>query len=182
MKLNRLITCALGLALMSAPCVANAEDAAELAAPKSQSVDLIDATDPMAIATILAEEGFNPILSKQESGAVQIQSTTGEVDFWLHFQACAPDFTACEVITFMSGFDFDTPQDPAIFGDWNREKLSKAYLDGDGDPLVEFSVNLVHGVTRDNFLDTLHWFALEVRTFMEQIDWHKQEPDSAKPI
>ncbi|GGB64548.1 MULTISPECIES: YbjN domain-containing protein [Henriciella] len=184
MTLNRLLASAILAAFLPAACVAIADDSADLApAPvEVEDASLIDASDPMVVASLLAEEGYEVILSKQESGAVQIKSSVGAVNFWLYFQACAPDFTACEVITLASGFDFDTAQPPAIYGDWNRDKLSKAYLDEDGDPFVEFSVNLVHGVTRDNFLDTVHWFTLEVMSFMEQIGWNKEAPDAAKPI
>lgn len=144
--------------------------------------ELVDATDPEAVAALLASEGYQAVLSQQPEGTWQIQSAAAGTSFWLYFQACAPDHTGCEVISLVSGFDFDQPQVPGILGDWNRRKLSKAYLDDDGDPFVEFSVNMVHGISRDNFIDTLNWFAMEIVSFMDQIGWHQEDAESAQPI
>lgn len=149
------------------------------AAPDST---LIDASDPSAIAALLASHGFEAVLSKQDTGAVQIKSSAAGESFWLYFQACEADFTDCEVITLSTGFDFETPQTEAIFGDWNREKISKAYLDEDGDPFVEFSINMLHGVARENFADTLNWFAMEMAAFMDQIGWSDEDDTPAQPI
>ncbi|MEQ9315125.1 MAG: hypothetical protein RLN72_04685, partial [Henriciella sp.] len=94
-----------------ASCVATAEDTAIPVHPvqTNPTIELIDASDPAAIAGLLASEGFEAILSKQDNGAVQIKSSAAGESFWLYFQACEADFTGCEVITFSTGFDFDTP-------------------------------------------------------------------------
>ncbi|MEQ9316865.1 MAG: YbjN domain-containing protein, partial [Henriciella sp.] len=76
----------------------------------------------------------------------------------------------------------DKPQTEAIFGDWNRQKISKAYLDEDGDPYVEFSINMLHGVSRENFTDTLNWFAMEMAAFMDQVGWSEDDKAPAQPI
>lgn len=144
--------------------------------------ELIDASDPAAVAALLAGHGFEAILSKQETGAVQIKSSAAGESFWLYFQACDEDFTGCEVITLSTGFDFETPQTEDIFADWNRQKISKAYLDEEGDPYVEFSINMLHGVSRENFIDTLNWFAMEMAAFMDQIGWSEEDSASAQPI
>lgn len=168
------------LAATMVPVAASAEDAELPSADRGST--LIDATDPEAIAALLASEGYQAVLSQQPEGTWQIESSAAGAGFWLYFQACDPDHTGCEVISFVSGFDFDQPQVPGILGDWNRQKLSKAYVDDEGDPIVEFSVNMVHGVSRDNFIDTLNWFAMEMVGFMDQIGWHQEDAESAKPI
>ena len=150
-----------------------------VAAPDEQ---LVDATDPEAIAQLMRSAGYTAELRTQPTGAKEIESEAAGVNFWLYFQACNPDFTGCEVITFSAGFDFDTPQRPDILGDWNRTRYSKAYLDEDGDPFVEFSVNMVHGVSPENLLNTLNWFTLEMTAFMQQIGWHAEDAQQAQPI
>ncbi|WP_158085604.1 YbjN domain-containing protein [Henriciella aquimarina] len=143
---------------------------------------LIDASDPAAIVDLLEEAGFDARLTTQPTGAVQIESSIAETNFWLYFQACTPEFTGCEVITFSSGFDFDSPQVRDILGDWNATHYTKAYLDDSGDPFVEFSVNMVHGVSRENFINTLNWFTTEVKAFMDQIGWNNDTGGTAQPI
>ncbi|MEQ8558990.1 MAG: YbjN domain-containing protein [Henriciella sp.] len=143
---------------------------------------LVDARDPEAIARILREQGYEAAIEKQENGAVEIQSKSGHANFWLYFHACTPHFTECEIITFSSGFDFETAQLPDIIGNWNATRFSKAYLDADGDPFVEFSVNMKDGVTRENFVDTLDWFTMEMSAFIERIGWNAGLAEQAQPI
>lgn len=167
-------------AYLVAACAAIAEDTA-IPVQTAES-ELLDAADPAEIAALLASEGFEAVLSKQDTGAVQIKSSAAGESFWLYFEACEADYTGCEVITLSTGFDFDTPQTEAVFGDWNRQKISKAYLDEEGDPYVEFSINMLHGVSRENFVDTLNWFAMEMAAFMDQIGWNEEDDAPAQPI
>lgn len=180
MKTRRLVSAFAALAVAAVPAsaqtVAMPEDEGQ---PASQ---LIDATDPGAIAGLLRAEGFKAEIVTQPSGAIEIKSETAEAKFWLYFQACTPEYTGCEVVTFSSGFDFETAQLPDIIGDWNADRFSKAYLDEDGDPFVEFSVNLKAGVSRENFADTLHWFTTEMTAFIEQIGWDRTLAGQAQPI
>lgn len=143
---------------------------------------LVDARDPAAIVELMQAGGYPAELNVQESGAVEIRSQANGANFWLYFQACDPDFTNCEIITFAAGFDFSSPQVPELLGDWNVTRYSKAYLDKDGDPFVEFSVNMVHGVSTRNFLNTLNWFTLEMKAFMSQIGWNDTDVAAAQPI
>ena len=176
---------ALAALALTAP-VAHLPAAAQFAAMPEADGDsapqVIDATDPELIARILRSEGFKAELKTLASGAVEIESEYDGASFWLYFQACTVDFTGCEVISFSSGFDFETAQLPDIIGDWNHERYSKAYLDEDGDPFVEFSVNMKGGVTRQNFVDTLHWFTTEMSAFIEQIGWNRDLSGQAQPI
>ena len=38
------------------------------------------------------------------------------------------------------------------------------------------------GVTRENFVDTLHWFTTEMSAFIEQIGWNRDLSGQAQPI
>lgn len=55
--------------------------------------------------------------------------------------------------------------------EWNSSKrYGKAYLDDDGDPNIEMTVNLKYGVGRDNFDDTIDWWMLTMKEFEQYID------------
>jgi len=182
MKTPLFALAALALAAPAASLPAAAQFAAMPEAGEENAPQVVDATDPELIARILRSEGFKAELKTLASGAVEIESEHDGASFWLYFQACTADFSECEVISFSSGFDFETAQLPDIIGDWNQERYSKAYLDEDGDPFVEFSVNMKDGVTRENFVDTLHWFTTEMSAFIEQIGWNRDMTDQAQPI
>lgn len=176
----RLLALAVAIGLLALPASSQVFSAQEDPGPAVSG--LVDATDPESIAALLREEGYKATLKHQESGAVEIQSSAHEASFWLYFQACTPEFTECEVITFSSGFDFETAQLPDIIGDWNVSRFSKAYLDKDGDPFVEFSINMKEGVSRENFLDTLSWFTTEMEAFIERIGWNNDIAGQTQPI
>ena len=180
-----LLALALGASLSVPPALAQLDSlqaAPEPPAAPEAAPSLVDAGDPGRIAAILREEGHEATLKRQDTGAMEIETSAGGTRFWLYFQACDDDFTGCEVITFASGFDFETAQLPDIIGDWNANRFSKAYLDADGDPFVEFSVNMKNGVSRENFIDTLSWFIMEMDAFIERIGWNSDIAGQAQPI
>jgi hypothetical protein len=58
--------------------------------------------------------------------------------------------TNCEDLNFYAGFRDNKPT-LEVINAWNRDKrFGKAYLDSDLDAVIEFDLNLVHGVTREN--------------------------------
>jgi hypothetical protein len=53
---------------------------------------------------------------------------------------------------------------------WNRERiLSKAYLDKDGDTILEAEVDLDGGVTVDRVKDWLHTFSFTIDLFVREV-------------
>ena len=172
------------LAVLLAACAAG-HGASLVSAPDETSpaaAGLIDASDPKTIVRLLRQRGYAADLNVDQSGAVEIRTSHDSPNFWLFFEACAPDFTQCEVITLAAGFDFDAPQVPGLLGNWNEERFSKAYLDSEGDPFVEFTINMLHGVSPENFIDTLDWFGREITEFIDQIGWHVEDVEPARPV
>jgi len=54
--------------------------------------------------------------------------------------------------------------------DWNRDRrFGAAYLDASRNATVEFDVNLVGGVTAANFDDTLQWWQIVMRAFVNEV-------------
>ena len=169
------------LTVFALPAAAERGSAQAQEAPETAS-SLIDASDPAAIAGLMRRSGFAAEVQSQPNGAVQIQSSLGSTGFWLYFQACEPDFTDCEIITLSSGFDFETPQVRDLLGNWNETHYSKAYLDPAGDPFIEFYINMLHGVSEENFINTLSWFTTELTSFLYRIGWNSGQDGKATPI
>lgn len=88
-------------------------------------------------------------LQAQANGDPWISGKLDGTPYHVFFMNCT-DNTACEDIYFYAGFLDNHPSLEAI-NDWNREKrFGKAYIDAEDDAVIEFDVNLVHGVSRKN--------------------------------
>nr|WP_070960983.1 YbjN domain-containing protein [Hyphomonas sp. Mor2] len=136
---------------------------------------LVDAFDPKRIVSILQDEGYRSKLSVDEDGKVSIMSGAHGTDFHVYFEACSDGGTKCEILAFRAGFDFDRPPAPAILDEWNLKRWTKSFRDEDGDPFLEYAVNMVHGVSEANFRDTLNWYVRELGEFIDEIGWNDTE-------
>jgi hypothetical protein len=53
---------------------------------------------------------------------------------------------------------------------WNRDKrFGKAYLDTDGDPVLQMSVNIDFGVTEKNLEDAFDWWSKAMSSFKKDV-------------
>ena len=131
---------------------------------------LIDASNPETIRTLVESEGFDAeLIDDGSQPLISVQSEYGP--FWLYFEYCDDDGTACEVITFATGIDLEDPNiSQHLLNDWNKDKFGAASLDEEGDPHLSLSVNMLNGVSQLNFTDTLHWWALLMKDFAEVVD------------
>lgn len=88
-------------------------------------------------------------LETQSNGDPKISGRVEGVTYQVFFMNCT-DNASCEDLNFYAGF-LDNKQTLDVINAWNRDKrFGKAYLDSDLDAVVEFDVNLEHGVTREN--------------------------------
>ncbi len=95
-----------------------------------------------------------------------IRGRIGSKKYFVYFYGCT-EGRDCTNLTFSARWKSDQFTDESM-GDWNREKrFGKAYLDADGNPTVELSVNLFGGVSRENLEDTADWWRLVVTEFAE---------------
>jgi len=134
---------------------------------------LVDASDPKRIATLLQDEGYKAKIDVDEDGKITINSAANGADFQIYFQACSNGATECEILAFSAGFDLNQAVNRSLISDWNRTRWSKSYRDDEGDPFLEFNVNAVHGVSEENFRDTLNWYTRELGEFVDLIGWNE---------
>ncbi len=88
-------------------------------------------------------------METQSNGDPKITGKVEGVTYQVFFMNCTNN-TNCEDLNFYAGF-LDNKQTLDVINAWNRDKrFGKAYLDSDLDAVIEFDVNLEHGVTRDN--------------------------------
>jgi hypothetical protein len=88
-------------------------------------------------------------LESQSNGDPKISGKMDSVTYQVFFLNCTAN-KSCEDINFYAGF-LDNKQTLEAINQWNRDKrFGKAYLDSDLDAVIEFDVNLEHGVARQN--------------------------------
>lgn len=94
--------------------------------------------------------GYGPAtLGTQSNGDPRITGRIETVTYQLFFMNCTNNAN-CEDLNFHAGF-IDSSQSIEAMNAWNRDRrFGKAYLDTDFAPVIEFDVNLEHGVTRGN--------------------------------
>lgn len=115
-------------------------------AASAQSI--LDAGNVNEIVAIAKSYGPADLVTR-DNGGPRISGTLGGLPYQLFFMNCTGG-KACEDLNFYAGFTDTKPTLDAI-NDWNRSKrFGKAYLDSELDAVIEYDVNLEHGVTRDN--------------------------------
>lgn len=66
----------------------------------------------------------------------------------------------------LAGFTADGRSLPERVNDWNRTKrFSRAYLDRDGDPIIESDIDLEGGVTKQAMVSWIRTFAVSLSAF-----------------
>jgi hypothetical protein len=114
----------------------------------AQAQTIVDGASVDEILNIARGYG-SATLEKQSSGDPKISGKIEGVTYQVYFMNCTNN-TDCEDLNFYAGF-LDNKQTLEVINAWNRDKrFGKAYLDSDLDAVVEFDLNLVKGVTRDN--------------------------------
>lgn len=144
-----------------------------LGAAGTASASPMITADPARIAGVLMEEGYRAEMDTDSQGDPLIRSASSGVNYSIYFYGCTNGFN-CSEIQFSAGFDLD----PGAIGlrdinMWNSEKrFGQAFLDDEGDPYVQFDVNLGDGgVAEANFVDTLDFWNTVLGQFTTHINW-----------
>lgn len=151
---------ALGAAFMFATAPANAQ--------------ISESSSPEDVAAVMEDYGLDvEIEYLDDAEGPVISSNTDNFMFLVTFEACDPDGTGCELLVFRCGFSFEEGDGPDLetLNDWNSEAWGKASMDESGNPWVVLEVNVVGGVTDENFMDTLTWWENMMIEFADHIGY-----------
>ena len=140
---------------------------------------LVDATDLDSILAIAKDYGTAE-LEKDSTGDPMVSGTIGPTQYAVFFYGCT-DGADCTTIQFMSSYVNPGAVDATAINSWNAEKrFGKAFLDDEGDPVIEMNVNLWSGVSENNLNDTFDWWRVVVESFEEYIGFeHADEDETA---
>ena len=114
----------------------------------AQAQSMIDGSQVDEILNIARGYGAAS-LETQSNGDPKISGKMEGVTYHVFFMNCT-DNKNCEDLNFYAGF-LDNKQTLEAINAWNRDKrFGKAYLDSDLDAVLEFDLNLEHGVSQKN--------------------------------
>lgn len=149
-------------AVETMPAPATAAVPAIVVAPPTAR--LIDATDPQAILEIA--KGFGSAeIETDNKGDPKIVGRIEGSKYVVLFYGCTAA-ADCKSIQFVVSWRAKDKMALEKINKYNDDKrFGKAYLDKDGDPTLEFDVNLVGGVTRKNFEETYDWWKTSLVQF-----------------
>lgn len=136
------------------------------------SAQIIDATSEQAFVEFLQENGYRAKLDYLENGRPVIDSADSGTNFSIYFLGCAGENNECRTIQFHTGYDLPNGMSMERVNDWNRTaRFAKVYIDEQGDPDLEWDVNLEFGVTTENLFYTLVAWTDVMQQFEEFVGW-----------
>ncbi len=152
-----------------------------LTAPISvRAQDLVMADNPAKIVEIA--RGFGSAeLEEASDGSPRIQARIDGIKYSVLFYGCDDDGKDCTTIQFWA-FTSAPPNALMAVNNWNRDRrFGKAYIDSDGDVVIEMDVNLLGGVTPKNLDDTFDWWRIVLGRAGEEFQTLHDEPE-APPV
>lgn len=128
---------------------------------------LVDATRPDEILNIARGHG-SAVLETDSGGDPKITGRIEGTAYTLLFYSCT-DGKDCRDIQFNAAWAAPGISLDAI-NTWNKtRRYGKAFLDDESDPVLQFSVNLDHGVSRENLDDTFMWWSRVLAAFKTEV-------------
>lgn len=116
-------------------------------------VAIVRGADPATILDLARKRG-DARLSADDHGDPLVEAIVGGRPYDITFYECT-DNVDCRSVMLRAAFRA-RGQTGGEMADWNRtERFGKAYLDAQGNPVIEMNVNMAGGVTLANLEDTL---------------------------
>ena len=143
--------------------------AALLAIPSVASAQMVQARSPQTVVEALQSGGYKAILSKDSTGDPKIESASSGARFFINFYGCKENYN-CTTVTFYAGWSGRNVSLSQI-NEWNKNKrFSRVYLDKDGDPVMEFDVDLDDGgMSQALFIDNVEFWEVSIGGFKKHI-------------
>ncbi len=110
----------------------------------SASAQDIVTADPMTVASVVREQGFDAEISKDKDGDPMIRVEARGYRYVILFYGCTngKDCTSLGLYSFVSGEGVDIDK----VNKWNHDnRFGRAYIDDDKDGVVEMDINLEQG-------------------------------------
>ena len=130
---------------------------------------MVTAANPDSVVAALQAGGYKATLEKDSTGDPRIKSAASGSNFVVTFYGCTANKN-CKTVTFYAGWS-GTKANIELMNDWNKAKrFSRAYIDKDGDPVMEFDVDLDDGgMSQALFNDNVEFWEAAMGGFKKHI-------------
>lgn len=133
------------------------------------SAEQVTAAKPQSIVAALQAGGYKAVLEKDGSGDPRIESAASGAKFVVTFYGCTKNVD-CKTVTFYAGWSGGKSTLEQL-NEWNKNRrFSRAYKDKDGDPVIEFDVDLDDGgMSQALFIDNVQFWESAVGGFKKHL-------------
>lgn len=134
----------------------------------------VSAQKPESLAAALRDAGYAATIGTDKVGDPMITSGVSGTSFQILFYNCT-DHVSCATVQFHTGYDLPAAPSLETINDWNRgQRFGRAYLDKDGDPILEMDIDLDDGgVSPLLFIDNMEFWTTLVAKFEKHIGYRK---------
>ena len=138
--------------------------------PTAAPAATVEATNPPSVVSAMQAAGYQAKLVADKSGDPLIESGVAGKKFLVFFYNCTKN-TDCRTIQFYTGFKPEKPVGLDRINEWNkRQRFGRAYIDGEGDPVIEMDVDLDDGgLSPALFTDNLEFWESSIAAFQKHI-------------
>lgn len=142
------------------------------AAARADTQRMVGADSPSAIAEILKGYG-SASLERDKDGDPRIIARAQGIKYTVIFYGCSKG-ESCRNVQFRASWSMKDSSSKPSLGDmnkWNVNKIfGKAYLDGDGDPVIEMPIVMADQMTVDNFEKSVSMWVDVIQSFKKEIE------------
>jgi hypothetical protein len=122
-------------------------------------VDLICASKPETVVSVLQKAGYQAKLDTDKTGDPMISSAASGYNYDIWFYGCETN-KDCDSLQFQISFLKDETNTVDLANVWNKSKrFGQANIDDKGRFVVSFDVTTVGGLTPKNFDDVVVWWS-----------------------
>lgn len=129
------------------------------------------------LVKMMRAQGFAARADTAGDGTPMVIARMGQVKFGVTTYGCKGPKNAmrCSRLQFVTVFDLQgAPSMQAVMAmnAYNNKRLfGRAYVDPEGDAILDMTVNLTRGVTRDNLIDNMTIWVGVLSDFMSDFGW-----------
>ncbi len=130
---------------------------------------MVTAANPQSVVAALQAGGYKAQLDKDSTGDPRITSAATGSRFVINFYGCTNN-VQCKTLTFYAGWT-GTKATVGDMNEWNKTKrFSRGYIDKDGDPVMEFDLDLDDGgMSTALFQDNVEFWEASMGAFKKHI-------------
>jgi len=120
---------------------------------------MVKAQDPDSVVRALKSAGYEAEVGADKDGSPTVTSTASGSRFMIFFYNCTGG-KSCATVQFFASYEVKPAVTLDKINQWNREqRFGRAYLDKDGDPVVEMDLDLDDGgVSTPLFKDNVEFW------------------------